>query len=607
MFQEEKIYEDLSPAKKRAGTVFKAILVLIFLTLSYYWKTQIIEYRKYWRMAENNRTRTRPITAPRGVIRDRNGEILADNRATFRILLFRENIKDAERSIAGISRIIGMSESELRARLERYKNVPAYEPIVIKDGLSLEEAAPVEGRKLEYPELQVDAEPQRIYPYGPMAAHVMGYLQERSEEELKADPNKKRLAGDLGGKSGIEKAYDEVLAGQSGSIVEVVDSLGRSRGELARTTPVPGRDIMLTLDAKLQALAESLLAGKEGAIVAIDTRTGEILTMASSPTFDPNKFITRFTPDEWRAVAGDPSSPMENRAMRGLYAPGSIFKVVMAMGGLDKGFIDASTAVFCSGGTVIYGVPFKCWFKPGHGLQRLPDAIRNSCNIYFYDLGRRMGINNIAETARKAGLGSLTGIDISGEKAGLVPDKAWKKKLKKEPWYPGETLPVSIGQGALQVTPLQLAGLMGLIANRGLAVHPHLLKSGTRQFKPGDDPAGEKRAFSPEIIEQVIEGMWRSVNDNGTGQGAKVGGRNVCGKTGSTQVMSRDALERLAAQGKTIKTHSWFCGFAPRVDPQIAVAVLVEFGGGGGAVAAPLAGRIFDQYFNPPVDKEEAK
>lgn len=592
MFQEERIYEDLIPIKRKANLIMRIILVMIFLIVAYYWKTQIIEYRKFWRMAENNRTRTRPITAPRGIIRDRNGEILADNRATFRILLFRENIKNMDESLAGISKLLKMDERELRSRLDKYNKVPIYQPVVIKDGLSLIDAAPVQSRQLEFPELQVDAEPQRIYPQGTVAAHVLGYLQERSEEELKADPDK-HIAGDLGGKSGIERSYDDILAGQSGSIVEVVDSLGRSRGELARTTPVPGREIMLTIDAKLQALAEQLLGGREGAIVALDTRTGDVLAMASSPTFDPNKFITRFTPSEWQAVANDPSSPMENRATRGLYAPGSIFKVVMALGGLANGYVDENTAVFCSGSTVIYGVPFHCWFKPGHGLMNLADAIKNSCNIYFYDLGRRMGINNIAETARKMGLGSLTGIDITGEKSGLVPDPAWKKKARKESWYPGETLPVSIGQGALQVTPLQLVTVISTIADRGRVVKPHLLKSGS-----GEPSSSAERIFSPENFEKVIEGMWRSVNDNGTGHEARVPGRNVCGKTGSTQVLSRDALKRMADMGKEVKTHSWFCGFAPRVDPQIAVAVLVELGGGGGAIAAPLAGRLFDQYFN---------
>ncbi len=593
MFQEEKIYEDLAPIKRKSNLILRIILVMIFLVVAYYWKTQIIEYRKYWRMAENNRTRTRPITAPRGIIRDRNGEILADNRATFRVLLFRENIKNMDESVAGISKLLNMDERELRFRLDKYKKVPIYQPVVIKDGLSLIDSAPVQSRQLEFPELQVDAEPQRIYPQGTIAAHVLGYLQERSEEELKADPDNKHIPGDLGGKTGIEKAYDNILAGQSGSIVEVVDSLGRSRGELARTTPVPGREIMLTIDAKLQVLAEQLLGGRVGAIVALDPRTGDVLAMASSPTFDPNKFITRFTPSEWQAVANDPSSPMENRATRGLYAPGSIFKVVMALGGLVKGYVDENTTVFCSGATVIYGVPFHCWFKPGHGLMNLANAIKNSCNIYFHDLGRRMGIKNIADTARKLGLGSLTGIDISGEKSGLVPDPAWKKKARKEPWYPGETMPVSIGQGALQVTPLQLATVISTVANRGRVIRPHLLKSGS-----GEPTSGAKRVFSPEDFEKVIEGMWRSVNDNGTGQGAKVPGRNVCGKTGSTQVLSRDALKRLEELGRPMKTHAWFCGFAPRVDPQIAVTVLVELGGGGGAIAAPLAGKLFDQYFN---------
>lgn len=593
MLSQERIYEDLSTVTKRAAVAFRVVLVLIFLVLAYYWKLQVLNYKKYYALAENNRTRVRTVSAPRGVIKDRNGVILADNRPSFKVLLLRENLKDPGVVYEKLGELLSVDSAQLRARAEKYAGVPVYEPVVIMDGLSLAEVAPVESRRLDLPEVVVDFEPQRYYPRGSLAAHVLGYLQERTPEDARTGQAPKPRPGDLGGKTGIEKAFDPVLTGRDGSFVEVVDSRGKSRGELRREAPTPGRELVLTLDAELQARAEALLGGREGVILVLDPRNGEVLTMANSPSYDPNKFITRFTPSEWLALMADPSSPLENRAIRGLYAPGSIFKVVMALAGLDSGLIDENTTVYCSGSTVIYGMPFACWFSPGHGSMNLPEAIRNSCNIYFYDLGRRLGIEKIAEAARRVGLGSNTGIELPGEKSGLVPDPAWKKHARGEPWYPGETIPVSIGQGSLLVTPLQVAAVTARVANRGRPVRPRLVMSG-RSEDPAPEPAAT--AFSRADFEKVVEGMWRSVNRSGTGAAAYVEGFDVCGKTGSTQVMSRDNLERMKKLGREVKTHSWFSGFAPRDDPRVVVTVLVEFGGGGGATAAPLAGQLFSLF-----------
>jgi penicillin-binding protein 2 len=587
---EGKIYEDLSTVQARARTVFRILGVLVFLTLAYYWKVQILEHEKYWDLAESNRTRVRALPAPRGLIRDRNGVILADNKAAFKVSLVRENIVDVEGSYAAISQLLEIDEEAIRDRVVKFESLPDFEPIAIKDGLSSIEVAPIEGRQLEFPELVVDAEPQRFYPEGPLAAHVLGYLQERAPDEVSALRETRPGLGQMGGRTGIEREYDDRLTGEDGFAVEIVDSLGRAHGERERTNPVQGQDVVLTLDARLQKRAEELLEGREGVIIALDPGTGEVLAMASFPTFDPNRFITRFTPAEWLELINDPQSPLENRAVRGLYAPGSIFKLLMALGGLDFGYVDERTTVFCSGSTVIYGSPFGCWFEPGHGSMNLADAIKNSCNIYFYQLGRRMGIDMIALAAERAGLGVRTGIDLVGEKDGLVPSSQWKMKTLKTPWFPGETISVSIGQGPLQTTPLQLAAFTALIARRGERVRPHLLLGGAAGESAGRAP------FKSSSYGPVIEGMWRSVNDQGTGRGAYVAGMDVCGKTGSTQVMSRERAEKLAKAGIEIKTHSWFSGFGPRDDPRLVVTVLVEYGGGGGATAAPLAGRIFSLF-----------
>ncbi len=599
----EKIYEDLSLVRRRANTVFWVIAGLIFLALSYYWKIQIVDHKKFSDLAEANRTRQRALAAPRGLIRDRNGEILADNRASFKVSLIRENVKDLEASLDAVGRLLDIDVETLRSRVEQYKDLQQFEPIVIKDGLSSVDVAPIESRRLEFPELVVDAEPQRFYPKGALAAHVLGYLQERTPEEIRAEPDRAVRAGEMVGKTGVERQYDDILKGEDGKIIEVVDSLGRVRSEKARQNPVQGGDVVLTLDRRLQAVAEEALEGREGVVVVLDPQSGDILALASFPTFDPNRFITRFTPTEWIQLMNDPLSPLENRAIRGLYAPGSIFKLVMSLGGLGFSYVTPDTSVYCSGTTEIYGAVRHCWFAPGHGSMNLADAIKNSCNIYFYTLGRRMGIDMIALAAGRLGLGKKTGVDLAGEKEGLVPSSEWKTRTLKTPWYPGETISVAIGQGQLQVTPLQIAALTALVAKRGERKRPHLFMSGPAGAKAG--PAGDdggvsaaaaERPFKPADFENVITGMWRSVNDGGTGKGAFVEGMDICGKTGSTQLVSRESAERLSRAGREIKTHSWFSGFAPRDNPRIVVTVLVEYGGGGGATAAPVARRIFELF-----------
>jgi penicillin-binding protein 2 len=596
----DKIYEDLSVVIRRANAVFRIVAVVLLLILSYYWKVQILDYRKFWGLAEANRTRSRVLSAPRGLIRDRTGEVLADNRASFKVSLVRESVKNDAVLFPAISKLLGISEAELRSRVERYRNLPLFEPVVIKDGLEPEEIAPIEARRLEFPELEIAAEPKRWYPKKTLAAHVLGYLQERSPEEIRDNPERNLRLGDMGGRAGLERQYDDRLTGQDGSVIEIVDSLGRKRGEKATQLPTQGRDIHLSISSPLQAKAEELLGEREGAIVALDPSTGEILALASYPTYDPNRFISRFTPEEWVQLVNDPASPLENRAIRGLYAPGSIFKIVMALAGLDLGYVTDQTAVYCNGSILIYGTSRACWFPQGHGSMNLVNAIKNSCNVYFYTLGRQMGIDPIAVSAEKMGLGRKTGLDIPGEKEGLVPSAEWKMKALKTAWYPGETISVAIGQGQLQVTPLQIAALTAIVANRGRRVEPRLILNPEGRRSQGTPETASPAPFKRETFESVIEGMWKSVNDQGTGQGARVPGLDICGKTGSTQVVSRERADMLAKAGKPIKTHSWFSGFAPRDKPRIVVTVLVEFGGGGGAIAGPLASQMFSTWKDNP-------
>ncbi len=592
--EKNSFYEDLSLILLRAKQAFFAVSILFLLLLFFFWKFQVLDFKKYWFLSEANRTRESVISAPRGLITDRNDVILADNAGSFKASLIRENCQDFRQSVKSISRLLRIEESDLEARIAKYASFPLFKPIIIKDNLDLREVSRIEAQKLDFPELVVEADPRRFYPFSILAAHVIGYMQELTPEEMKSDFYKGRNLGDLVGRTGVEKEYESFLVGADGRLTEVVDSLGRSRGEVARVDPSPGHNIQLTLDFDLQSRATQLLEGREGAIVALDPRTGEVLALASFPTYDPNKFISRFTPREWMELINRPDDPLENRAIRGLYAPGSVFKPTIALGALSSGQITEQTTFFCGGTTHFYGRPFSCWFAGGHGVQNLPQAIQHSCNIYFYNAGRRLGLERIAEYAKALGLGSLTGIDLPGEKEGLVPTEEWSRTVRKSEWYAGETISLSIGQGPLLVTPLQVACHTAILANRGRKVVPHLFRFPPEALKQAEQKSDSAaQIISAGTFEKVIKGMWKSVNEGGTGYSAMVEEFDVCGKTGSTQLISR---ERAAKLGKEIKTHSWFTGFAPRDNPRVVITVLVEYGGMGGATAAPLAKELFTLY-----------
>jgi penicillin-binding protein 2 len=596
-----KIYEDLILVQRRSKRIFIIIQVLAIFLLLNFWKIQVLDHEKYWEQSEANRMREIILPSQRGLIEDRGDTILADNKASFKVSIIRENCEDYDKSCRKISRLLKIDENVLRERIKKYESFPMFKPIVVKENLSFDEVAVIESRKLEFPELFLQAEPKRFYPFGNLAAHALGYIQELSGEEIKKGLYQERRLGDLVGKTGVEKVYEDTLVGEDGQALEIVDSMGRRKGEIARRDPQKGKNLILTLDCTLQEKAEKLLAGREGAIVIMDPQTGEILALASYPTFDPNKFIDRFTPEEWLDLVKSPEFPLENRAIRGQYAPGSIFKLVVDLGALDLGLIDEETTFTCKGKVEIYNEPFACWLERGHGEMNLIQGIRNSCNIYHYQVGKMMGIEEISRYARMLGFGAKTGIDLPGEKIGLVPDPQWKREVKKERWQPGETISVSIGQGPLLVTPLQVALYTSIIANRGRKVTPHLLNS---QSQIGKRTYSESKAVEIEqsTFEKVIKGMWEVVNNGGTGWAANVKGFDICGKTGSTQLVSTEKdeekkqEEQEEEEEEETKTHSWFTGFAPRDNPEVVVTVLVEYGGMGGATAAPLARQLFNLY-----------
>ncbi len=597
--ENNEVYEDLILVLRRSKKIFIFSQVLTVFLLLNFWKIQILDHKKYWEKSEANRMREIVLPSQRGLIKDRGETILADNKASFKVSIIRENCENYDKSCRIICRLLKIEEDVLKERIKRYESFPVFKPIVIKENLSFEEVAVIEARKLEFPELFLQAEPKRFYPFGNLAAHALGYIQELSGEEIKNGLYQQRRLGDLIGKTGVEKVYESTLVGTDGEALEIVDSMGRSKGEIAKREPEKGQNIILTLDYDLQEKAEELLEGREGAVVMMDPQTGEILALASYPTFDPNKFIDRFTPEEWLDLINSSEFPLENRAVRGQYAPGSIFKLVIDLGALELGIIDEETTFTCKGEIEIYNEPFTCWVEKGHGEMNLIQAIRNSCNIYHYQVGKKMGIDEISRYAKMLGFGAKTGIDLPGEKTGLVPNPQWKREVRKKRWQPGETISVAIGQGPLMVTPLQVALYTSIIANRGRKVTPHLLNS---QSLAGERVFSEKDAVDIELstFETIIQGMWEVVNKGGTGWAANVKGFDICGKTGSTQLISTEKdkekkVEEEEEEEET-KTHSWFTGFAPRDNPKIVVTVIIEYGGMGGATAAPIARKLFNSY-----------
>lgn len=594
MIKKNRIYDDLSVLPKRSHVFFILVRILFVIILLYFWKIQILDHQIFWNKSEENRIREVLLSPQRGLILDREGRILAKNAASFKASFIRENAENLIESYQRVADLLNMEWEELKRRVERYSSFPSFHPVVIKDNLSPLEVAKMESRKQKFPELIIQAETKRHYPLNESASHLLGYLQEISPAELKRERYSSSQFGDMVGKTGIEKQYEYLLRGKKGRAWEIVDSIGRKRGELARTEPVKGKDIRLTIDLDLQILAEELLNEREGAVVVMRPENGEILAMTSYPHFDPNRFIHRFTPDEWMELVERKDYPLENRALRGLYSPGSLIKPLIGLAALDSGIISAATRFHCGGAAVIYGHPFSCWYAPGHGALDLAEAIKYSCNIYFYNLGKKLGIQNIAAYSRNFGLGALTGIDLPQEISGLVPDPDWKRRVRNEPWYPGETISVSIGQGPFLVTPLQMAKVTAVISNRGRQVVPLMLMP-----EPGNEDRAVPNSDSERMdipaghFESVIAGMWRSVNRGGTAAASGVKNFEVCGKTGSTQVIGLEAAEKLGENKKLTRTHSWFSGFAPRDDAKVVVTVIVEYGGSGGATAAPIAGKLF--------------
>jgi penicillin-binding protein 2 len=563
-----------------------------------FWQLQIIRGSEFTQRAEQNRVRNIQLVAPRGSITDRNNNVLVDNRNSYNILLYRESMKNPSYTTDFIVEKLGFKSDELSARLRRSKGTGVYRPIVIKEDVGIDDISVVESHRRDHPEIQLGPEPRRLYRYGKVAAAVLGYVGEISETELSEGTFRGVRTGDLIGKSGVERTYNQGLTGQDGSRQVLVDSLGREVGLLDEIPSIVGGELQLTLDLDLQLAAEKLLEDKVGAVVAMDPRSGDILVMASSPSFDPNSFSTRISPEDWGELIHDPDHPLQNRAIQNSYSPGSIFKLVMAEAGLEEGLVAEDVSTYCSGVAVFYNRPFHCANKRGHGYLNLEGAITHSCNIFFYELGRRMGISRIALHAQSLGLGQKTGIDLPGERSGVMPSPEWKQQVRGSKWFAGETISVAIGQGAVSVTPLQILRAVSAIATDGRLTTPHVLLRSEKVRVAQDHWLISKLPIQAGGLSRIRQGMWGSVNGGGTGHNAAVAGLDICGKTGTVQVIGKEKMKDLQGDLSEFEDHSWFAGFANRDSPEIAVVAFVEHGGKGGIAAAPIAREIFRTYFD---------
>ncbi len=583
--------------QRRLALLYIPVIAVFVIFAARLWQLQIIGGADFALQAERNRIRTIQLVAPRGTITDRNGEPLVENRPSFNILLYRESITNMDATAAFVTTRLGIRSEDFRELIRRSESSGLYRPVVIKEDVGIDDISVVEAHKREHPELELGPEPRRLYRYGTFASHVLGYVSEISEDELSKGLFPGARIGDLVGKFGVERIYNQPLTGEDGSRVVLVDSVGREMGILDEMNSVIGGELRLTLDLELQAVADDMLGDKVGAIVAMDPRDGEILAMASAPSFDPNSLSTRISLRDWNRLLNDPRKPLQNRAIQNAYPPGSTFKLIMAETGLDEDFVDEMTRVTCTGVAYYYNRPFRCGARQGHGTVYVESAIARSCNIFFYELGRRMGISLIAQHAQMLGFGERTGIDLPGERSGIMPSPEWKQRVRGTKWFGGETISVAIGQGAVTSTPLQLLRAVSCLATGGKLTTPHVFLRSERV--PGASTLWPSRqvAIEEASMRRIREGMWQSVNAWGTGHAAAVPGLDICGKTGTVQVIGNERRKDLEGDPAAFEDHSWFVGFASRDNPEIAVVVFVEHGGKGGVSAAPIAREMFSSYF----------
>jgi len=590
------------PGRRRimtmAGIACGALLVIVCQL----WYLQVLEGGRFQEASDKNRIRIRPIAAPRGILFDRNGLPLVDNRPAFTLSLIpRELERDQAKRDATLGRLASLLQIPFADLVDAVAKVSpdSILPVRVRRGLTMDDVAKVEEWKLELPGVIVEVEPQRAYPNSRFAAHLLGYVREASDEQLKQGRYRR---GDMVGQSGLERLLDEFLRGKDGGERLEVDAMGRQMRLIQSTEPHPGAQVVTTVDRRVQEVAERAMEGKAGAVVVMDPRNGDVLAMVSTPAFEIDRFTGTIDRNAWLRTIQDPNHPLLNRTIQSQYPPGSVFKMIVAAAGLQEGTLTPSDRVQCNGEFHLGTWTFRDWKKEGHGSVDLIKGIRDSCDVYFYTAGLKIGAPAIAKWAEAFGLGAPTGIDFGGEKPGLIPHPKVPRKGRPTIWHAGETVNMSIGQGAVLVTPMQVARFMSAIANGGVLWKPRLVQRIERPEKgvvwsDAGSVTGHVE-LSPMVWALLRQSLWAVVNDGGTGVAARIPGLDIAGKTGTAQTIANSKSEKG-------QDHAWFTAFAPVKNPEVVVVVIVERGGHGGTTAAPIARQILNAIFFEKVARVE--
>jgi penicillin-binding protein 2 len=592
---------------RRRAMYSSIVLVFFFAVLiTRLWYLQIQQGEEYTKLAQNNRVRYLEIAAPRGNILDRKGREIVTNRPSFNVVWVRERNRVDDALIKKTAAILDIEISELLARTRKMVGTPGHIPIRLAEDLSWDQVAYIENNRMELPGIKIEVVPQRVYHYGNLASHIIGYLGEISQKELSSSAFEGYKSGDMIGKMGLEKLREKDLRGEKGRHYMEVNALGFEQRNLKGLEPLPGNDVRLTIDVDLQQAAEELMMkdDKSGAVVAIEVNTGRLLMLASSPVLELDKFLGGISLKNWKDMLENKHHPLINKIVQGQYPPASTYKIVTAIAGLAEGVITPDSSFYCPGHYRFGNRTYRCWKKTGHGAVNLKRALSESCDVYFYQVGQRLGVNRLANYATRLGLGRKTGVEMEHEKSGLIPTSDWKMKKYKRPWQEGETLSIAIGQGFNLVTPLQLALMTATVANGGTLYQPGMIETVR-------DPDGHIiEQFQPTVLDRfndqgsnleiVKEGLTEAVNGrHGTARRAKIDNITVAGKTGTAQVVRLKQYKHLKEEDIPYKyrDHAWFTCFAPAERPEIAVTVLVEHGLHGGSAAAPIAKAVLEKYF----------
>lgn len=576
-----EIREDLGPLRRRAAVLFLAVFLAFGALHARLAQLQLVDGAEWRRLAENNRLRIVPQPYFRGRIYDRRGLLLADNQASWQLLFFPADARDLNRTALFLARLGIDTAANLHQRLPAASQ-GQFASVLLEEDLSWEQVARVRARQSDYPELSVVSGFRRYYPLGPLAAHVVGHLRMVSRDELDSNPG--LGLNTMVGANGIEEQWNERLAGRDGERRVVVDAIGQQLGLVQEVPSRAGQDLTVTLDLGLQQLAADALGENAGAVVALEPSTGSVRIMYSSPSFDPNLFASRLGRTEWDALRTDPRHPLQNRCLQGAYPPGSTIKPFLALAGLSDGIITPGWSVYCTGSVLLYGHPFRCWRKGGHGGAALRRGLEVSCDTYYYLLGQRLGIERIARWLKRFGFGEPSALGFSAENRGLVGTPEWSRRVRKQPWYAGDAVSVSIGQGPILTNAMQLTRAFAAIANRGYLVAPRVVAG-------AEGPARLDLGLDPNHLGLVAGALWDVVHGS-EGTARRLSGLPASGKTGTAQVARLQEGVNVEDLPLHLRHHAWFVGWAPRESPELVVAVLVEHGGGGGSVAAPVAEQI---------------